>query len=359
MNVVKATRNYEAWLSRHTRVVASDLQRKHKEMAKKPFPFLRATFYRWLQIWPEICAEIAQAPPVLGVGDLHVENFGTWRDTDGRLVWGINDFDEARTYPYTLDLVRLATSAMLAAREDHLVMRPKDAVDKILKGYTAGLRKGGRPFVLAEDHEWLRAIAESKLRDPVVFWRKIDRLPTMKGEPPAGVREAIAEVLPERGLKYRLARRFAGLGGRGHPRFVAIADYVGGKLAREAKELGPASIGWLNPDRTPVRSQCDLILKKAVRCSDPYMRLCGEWVVRRLSPHGSRIELDCLGAGHGELRLLEAMGWETANIHLGTARQRNAILYDLRHRKPGWLNRAAEAMAREVEKDWRAWKSRS
>jgi uncharacterized protein (DUF2252 family) len=27
-----------------------------------------------------------------------VENFGAWRDVEGRLIWGINDFDEAWTY---------------------------------------------------------------------------------------------------------------------------------------------------------------------------------------------------------------------------------------------------------------------
>jgi hypothetical protein len=359
MSIVKATQKYEAWLSRHMRVVASDLQRKHEEMAKKPFPFLRATFYRWLQLWPEVCPELSRAPRVLGVGDLHVENFGTWRDTDGRLVWGINDFDEARPYPYTMDLVRLATSAMLATREKNLSMRPKDAVARILKGYTAGMRKGGRPFVLAEDHGWLRTIAESKLRDPVEFWRKMDALPTLRGEPPEGVREAIEAVLPRRGLKYRLARRFAGLGGRGHPRFVAITDYAGGKLAREAKSLGPASIFWLTPERAPEASQYARILKNAVRCPDPYVRLHGAWIVRRLSPHCSRIELTFLAANRGELRLLEAMGWETANIHLGSERQRDAILEHLRGRKPGWLYQAAEGMARVVEKDWRVWKAHS
>ena len=45
-----------------------------------------------------------------GVGDLHVENFGTWRDVEGRLVWGVNDFDEAYALPYTNDLVRLVAS---------------------------------------------------------------------------------------------------------------------------------------------------------------------------------------------------------------------------------------------------------
>ena len=54
------------------------------------------------------------APRVLSVGDLHLENFGTWRDADGRLAWGVNDFDEAAVMPYVLDLVRLATSIQLA-----------------------------------------------------------------------------------------------------------------------------------------------------------------------------------------------------------------------------------------------------
>jgi hypothetical protein len=26
-------------------------------------------------------------PRVLGVGDIHLENFGTWRDAEGRMVW--------------------------------------------------------------------------------------------------------------------------------------------------------------------------------------------------------------------------------------------------------------------------------
>ena len=59
------------------------------------------------------------APQVLGVGDLHVENFGTWRDAESRLVWGINDFDEACCLPYTHDLVRLAASARFAIEERH------------------------------------------------------------------------------------------------------------------------------------------------------------------------------------------------------------------------------------------------
>ena len=39
------------------------------------------------------------APKVLAVGDIHIENYGSWRDAEGRVVWGVNDFDEAAKCP--------------------------------------------------------------------------------------------------------------------------------------------------------------------------------------------------------------------------------------------------------------------
>lgn len=358
MNIVKATRKFEDWLSLHIRIVEPDLRFKHEQMAASLFPFFRATFYRWVQVWPEVCAELDRVPHLLSVGDLHVENFGTWRDTDGRLVWGVNDFDEACLFPYTMDLVRLATSALLATREDHLTMKPKDVAAAILEGYERGMEDGGRPFVLGENHEWLRAIAESKLRDPVAFWQKIDRLPAAKGEIPESAREAIEHLLPERGLRYRLARRVAGLGSLGHLRLVAVAEWKGGRVAREAKALTPSALHWLNPKRAPAEILYAAILRRAVRCPDPYVQMRGHWIVRRLSPHCSRIELQALGTNRGEGRVLEAMGRETANIHLGTEEKRRAILKDLRGRKGNWLLAAAQAMADAMEKDWRVWRER-
>src|SRR5271169_594994 len=108
MNIVKATKRYELWLAKKIHLIQPDLDSKHAAMAEDSFSFLRATFYRWMQLWTELCHDCAQAPRVLAVGDLHVENFGTWRDIEGRLVWGINDFDEVWRLPYTVDLVRLA-----------------------------------------------------------------------------------------------------------------------------------------------------------------------------------------------------------------------------------------------------------
>jgi hypothetical protein len=358
MNIVKATKKYEDWLAQHIQIVEPDLRFKHEQMAAAVFPFFRATFYRWVQLWPEVCADLDRVPHILSVGDLHVENFGTWRDSDGRLVWGVNDFDEACLYSYTMDLVRLATSALLAARTERLTMKPKDAAAAILEGYELGMDEGGCPFVLEERHAWLRAIAESKLRDPVVFWKKMDANETARGEIPESAREALEHMLPAPGMRYRLIRRRAGLGSLGRTRLVAIADWNGGRVAREAKALLPSALLCVSPERTPAEILYGAILRRAMRCPDPYVQMRGHWIVRRLSPHCSRIELDALATNRGECRLLEAMGKETANIHVGTEEKRKAILKDLRRRKGNWLLGAAQAMADTIEKDWRVWRER-
>src|SRR6202451_727258 len=151
MTIRKATSDYETWLAKHITLLPADLKRKHQAMAQDLFPFFRATFYRWMQLWPKACADEARAPRVLAVGDLHVENFGTWRDVEGRLVWGINDFDEVYELPYTIDLVRLAASAHIAIRESRLEIAAKDACDAILTGYKRSLETGGLPFLLADE----------------------------------------------------------------------------------------------------------------------------------------------------------------------------------------------------------------
>jgi len=356
MNIIKATHRFEEWLGRHTPLVKADLRLKHERMAEAVFPFLRATFYRWMQIWPEVCPDLAKAPRVLAVGDLHVENFGTWRDIEGRLVWGVNDFDEAAVLPYTIDLVRLATSAIFAIEDGHLALKPKDACASILEGYKESLAHGGRPYVLEEENTWLRQIATGVLRDPVHFWQKMDGLPRVRGEVPASAREALEHLMPERGLTYRTVRRVAGLGSLGHIRVVAIALCHGARVAREAKALTPSSVYWATVDDRPSEILYQAIISRAVRCPDPFVQLRGHWIVRRLSPHCSRIELSVLPTNRDERRLLAAMGWETANIHLGTVDGQKYIRSHLARLKPAWLYAAAKKMEEAVTEDWRTWK---
>jgi hypothetical protein len=359
MNVLKATARFERWLASHAPLVKPDLRVKHRRMAEAVFPFFRATFYRWVQLWPEICLDLAKAPTILAVGDLHVENFGTWRDVEGRLIWGVNDFDEACELAYTNDLVRLAASALLAIEEGHLAAKGKDACAEIVDGYSKCLTEDGHPFVLEEDNRWLRQIALNELRDPERFWKKMDALPTIRGEVSPGALDALEHLLPHLGLPYRLARRVAGLGSLGHLRYVAIAEYQGAKVAREAKMLAPSSEYWAYGLKGPAEIWYQAILARSVRCLDPFVQLRGRWIVRRLSPHCSRIELADVPTDREECRLLFAMGWETANIHLGNRAVVKNIRKHLNQQKSNWLHAAAIQMAAVVRQDWQVWRKSS
>jgi hypothetical protein len=210
----------------------------------------------------------------------------------------------------------------------------------------------------SESHAWLRAIAESKLRDPVIFWKKMDANPTAKGEIPESAIEAIEHMLPQHGMRYRLARRRAGLGSLGRTRLVGVAEWNGGRVAREAKALLPTALQCVDPKRVPSEILYGAILRRSVRCPDPYVQMRGHWIVRRLSPHCSRIELDALPITAEECRLLEAMGRETANIHVGYRREAR-----FHPERPAWTKRELAggrraAMADAMEKDWRVWKER-
>ncbi len=355
MNIRKCTRKYEAWLARHTPILAADLRLKHQHLAESVFLFFRGTFYRWAQIWPKLCPELARAPHLLAVGDLHVENFGTWRDIEGRLIWGVNDFDEATTIAYTNDLVRLAASAALAAQEQRLRLQVDSACDAILEGYSDSLAAGGESFVLSEKHSWLRQIAASKLRDPVRFWKKMDSWPLARAPIPASARDALEHLLPEPGLRYRVVRRVAGTGSLGHHRLVALAEWRGGRIAREAKALVPSAHYWAWADDCAPEIMYQAIVSRAVRCPDPFVHLRGKWIVRRLSPDCSRVELADLPREGDQTRLLYAMGWETANIHLGDAATAKRVRKDLRGRRRGWLRAATAKMVEKTEQDWRSW----
>lgn len=357
MNIAESTSLYEHWLAQQTHVVPSDLKLKHQFMAEGAFPFFRATFYRWLQQWPKICKHLRESPPVLAIGDLHLENFGTWRDAEARLAWGVNDFDQAAQLPYTQDLVRLAASALLAINEGLFSVKPKMACEQILAGYVGSLKEGGRPFVLAEQNRFLREIAQQQLSDPRIFWQRLQSWPTAtRSRVPKEALSALERPMPRPLPDYRIVVRQAGLGSRGLPRFVALYALSGGLVAREAKAVAPATAAWLDGRNGRPNSMAEL-MQKSVRSPDPTLKIEGSWLIRRLAPDCVKIRLTDLPAKRNEERLLGAMGWETGNVHLASSKAIPAILADLKKRKKDWLFDSAREMAIQVRKDWKSWRS--
>ena len=353
--IVEATADFEKWLANHLPIVKQDLKTKHEQMASAAFPFFRATFYRWLQLWPRLCDELSCAPSVLAVGDLHIENFGTWRDLEGRLIWGVNDLDEAWHCAYTIDLVRLSTSVYLAVEEEHLCLRRRHGADAIETGYREGLENGGSPFVLAEKHQWLRLLALGELRDPVHYWAKMTALPTYKGALPDEVKRLFTNALPDPKMQYELKRRVAGLGSLGHPRILALTKSRGAWIAREAKAMRPSAWVWAKgADELEIFGP--QLIDTAIRVKDPFVSFSNRWLVRRLAPDCSRIELSSLPKSRDEEKLLYTMGREIANMHFGSAKGIAEVKKDLAKRKGRWLHKASKEMLASTMKDWKEWR---
>jgi hypothetical protein len=233
--------------------------------------------------------------------------------------------------------------------------RPRIA-HAIFAGYQAGLACGGQPFVLEERHAPLAGAVRERLKDPAAFWKKLAVLPDYDGPKPKTALRLLMRLLPHGVESLRVVHRVAGLGSLGRLRFTALAQLDGGCVAREVKQLAPPASNWARRQAAP-SIRYNEILRRAVRCADPYLRQTGRWVGRRLSPSNSRVEIDELPQEQDVERLLYAMGFETANVHLGSvARKQLVKAFDAL--PPVEFTKAVRALEAGVRRDWKEWRER-
>src|SRR3954447_20399643 len=92
-------------------------RRKFRKMAASPFAFYRGSasvFYADLTgSYTDDTFLDARTSRVWIHGDLHAENFGTYMNSSGQLVFNVNDFDEAYVGPFIWDLKRFSASVAL------------------------------------------------------------------------------------------------------------------------------------------------------------------------------------------------------------------------------------------------------
>jgi hypothetical protein len=394
MDIIASVRRYEKWMEKclGRELDREDLKDKHKKMAQGTFQFLRGTYWRWAEtIYDDkVCPELRSSPEVLAVGDIHVENFGTWRDAEGRLVWGVNDFDEAARMPYVIDIVRLATSAELAPVEN---ISLETICASVLKGYREGMEAAEpRPFVLDRENEEMRKDFVVSEDERKAFWEKFDpakieaaaieegkRPKVRPADPPADHKKVLKHARPDSSVHLRYFARTAGTGSLGRPRFVGIGEWRGDLIVRESKAMLPS--GWVLAHGGSKRLRPQEIAEGRHRSPDPTYRLRGDVLVRRLSPNDFKIEAKdpeekakkgkkartelpeeepdnhraVTAATLVNKAVLEAMGRDLAAIHRGTHHRRKEIVDDLTARPEGWLQTAVKAARTKVEADQKAW----
>jgi uncharacterized protein (DUF2252 family) len=114
------------------------LKYKIARMADSPFAFFRGTFHLFAR---DVLDKALVPLPLFDggaeldvVGDIHGENFGSYKAADGVVHYDINDFDETTRGRFGLDVCRFAISTLLAAADRH------DPLEQAVQAALAGLR---------------------------------------------------------------------------------------------------------------------------------------------------------------------------------------------------------------------------
>jgi len=115
---------------------------KYEAMAENAFRFFRGTCHLFYE---DLAAAVPLplSPLAWICGDLHIENFGSYRGDNKLVYFDLNDFDEAVLAPCSYEVARMVTSIFIAF--DNLDFEPEKALKMAqlyLKTYSATLAKG-------------------------------------------------------------------------------------------------------------------------------------------------------------------------------------------------------------------------
>lgn len=123
---------------------------KFRKMAADPFAFYRGSaclFYADVAQRDDRWAD-ERTSRVWIQGDLHAENFGTYMDGSGVLIFDVNDFDEAYVGHFTWDLKRFAASVALMCWQKAL---SDNEIGALIETFTRSYLRQVRWFVEVDD----------------------------------------------------------------------------------------------------------------------------------------------------------------------------------------------------------------
>jgi uncharacterized protein (DUF2252 family) len=252
---------------------------KLRTMRADPFTFFRGADHLFCQDWPED-RPLDVGPDVLITGDLHLENFGAHRTSEGDFRYDLNDFDEAVVAACSFDVVRCATSIILASEQWKLkpsqatgmalayLENYREAVDKAVE--TGSIHEivphGGHGPIqeilgstaLATQAQLLKAKTRRK-GDGSPFIRRTDRVVDVSRKRFDKVSAAIECHGQRQGKSHAfkvhdLVFRIAGVGSLGVRRYLALVEGAGppdGYQLLDIKECGRSAVAACAADIVP------------------------------------------------------------------------------------------------------------
>lgn len=372
------------------------LSLRQRKMMQSAFAYYRGTGEAFYRRWLGPLLKI-KAPLVWLNGDLHLENFGTYRGDNRLTYFDVGDFDDACQGPATIDLFRFLTGLHLAAAEMAMSgLQARSLCKLALARYRAALQDGKarwleRRIASGAIGDLLREL-ESRSQADLLAKRTVEKngkrrlrfdtgkavkLPEAEA---ARVRAAITRFAAQRAHPgffkvIDVAQRVAGLGALGRPRYVVLVAGNGGRqgqalidlkwqpgsiLAPLLEKRGIAQPGFGNEAARVV--EIEYRLQAAAPAFLTEIKLGREaYTFRELQPDQDKLEAKTL-AGDAARRdaavgaMAELIAW--AQLRTSGWRQAAAI-DDLRHwgGRRDWVQpllALAAAAAKETESAWQA-----
>ncbi|HZR02641.1 MAG TPA: DUF2252 family protein [Burkholderiales bacterium] len=226
------------------RLLAFDAQREPERLALKyqamradPFAFLRGTCRLFYSGLPK-GKLLTQAPHIWLCGDLHLENFGSYKGDNGLVYFDVNDFDDAVLGPVSWDVLRFVTS-LLTACEARQIARPRALTlsHAVLNVYTNTLIDGKARWLERETANGaFKALLDQARARKRAHW--LDSRTVLNGERRKlrlDARRAIAASAAQRAKVRTLLAQFAEK--QSQPRFYRVID-----VARRITGMGSLGV---------------------------------------------------------------------------------------------------------------------
>ena len=370
------------------------LQLKYRAMRASPFAFLRGTCHLFYGELPRQ-GIVKSAPLVWSCGDLHLENFGSYKG-DNRLVYfDINDFDEAALAPASFDLIRLLTSLRMVAGGHSINVTDADHLcTTLVDAYAAALGAGKSYWVeretaqglvrsLLDDLRTRKRLGFLDTRTVLKGKKRVLRIDGAKALPVSKdqwvrIADFMAEFAktqpnPEFYSVIDVARRVAGTGSLGVERFVILVTGKGSPDANyllDLKQALPSALARrVKIEQPQWSSEADRIVSvqrrmQAVSLAFLHSVLVADesFVLRALQPSEDRVTLRASRQNTAELgQLIQTTGrllaWAQlrASGRAGSATADALVDFGTRRKWRAKLLEASDEIAAQVRSDARTF----
>jgi uncharacterized protein (DUF2252 family) len=364
---------------------------KYAAMRRGAFVFLRASCHLFYQHLPQDPL-LTESPPVWCCGDLHLENFGSYKG-DNRLVYfDINDFDESALAPLSWDVLRFLTSVLVGAKDMALQQHEARALClAFLDAYSATLAGGKAGWIEAETTGGLvRALLDDvaersnsdflNRRTELKGKRRRIRIDNKKALAASAAEHAHVSAMLDTFARTQdtpaffapldVARRIAGTGGLGLERYVILVRGKGGadsntlldmKLA-QASSLAP-HLHHAQPAWSTQAQRIVAVQRRMQAVTTAFLHTLGEgprsYVLRALLPSEDRVTLDRKQVSMSDFgAVVRTMGTVAAAAHLrgagrdGSASADTLVDFGRRQQWRSALLGIAQGCAEQVQRDW-------